>query len=197
MVLRTILISFICFLSGCSDEESSPTTGQRNHDILNQDRKLVNRLVNDFKKLEAWPAVGTISEKGWIRYIETGQLIQRTNPEIVKQALNKFIITSQKKSYSDDNESKAFLLMRVVFDLPTSTPLSELRSFKGWINWDLAKNPDSQVNLSWPVSWESKKPRLLSKCAGSEGKSYAASHEYEHFLGKYKYRDLQIYNLNQ
>ena len=95
---------------GCSDEEPSTTSKQRNNDKSNQDRKLVKSLVNNFKKLEPWPAVGTISEKGWKRYIETGQLIQRTSPEFVKQALKIFITTSFDKDFSSVHESKAFLL---------------------------------------------------------------------------------------
>jgi hypothetical protein len=88
-----------------------------------------------------------------------------------------------------EDESKVFILMRVVFDLPVSALESECLSFKGWTNWPL---PDAagHVNLSWPVEWRYGKPSLLAHYEGSEGVPYGAAEEYEYFRARFPFRRL-------
>jgi hypothetical protein len=130
------------------------------------------------------------SDEEWKKYVSVAKLVQSSDPETVESALEEFTreaINEEFRGYA--SESKPFLLMRVVFDLPEGAPESERRSFKGWVNWPAADSR-GEVSLAWPLSWRSGKPRLVAPYAGSEGIPYAAVSEYRHLREHYPYREL-------
>jgi hypothetical protein len=148
-------------------------------------------LVRRMRALEPWRNTTAYSRKGWDDLIALARIVQRTNPERVAAALDLFgkmpFHEQVKPDYQE--ESKPFLLMRVVFDLPESAPRSEYFSFKGWIHPSGSKLPE-WINLSWPVSWRNGTPHLVAAYGGSLGQPYAASAEYRYLLKRYRMRDL-------
>lgn len=148
------------------------------------------QVVEYFNALPPW-AQKDFSDSEWACYIEVARIIQKADPNIVESALNKFIVDAVREEYAGyESESKVFILMRVVFDLPEEAYLENRRSFKGWANWP---EPDEKgnVSLSWPVSWRTGKPKLIAPYEGSMGKPYAAGMEYRYMRDRFPFRQLE------
>lgn len=150
----------------------------------------LEQLVAAIDALPSWPTQPDFSPDEWESYIETACLIQQAQPATVEAALDKFIARGvQNVSTTDESESKPFILLRVVFDLPESVPALLRRSFKGWVNWP-PPNANGEVNLAWPVSWQTGQPQLSAGYVGSMGLPYDASQEYRHLLTNFSHRQL-------
>ena len=94
-----------------------------------------------------------------------------------------------------ENETRLFLLLRVIFDLPHCSHVSKRRTFKGWYNWP---EPDQNysVNLSWPIKWKQGKPALAAHFVGANGHRYAAVDEFNFLLQNYPLRRLELIEHN-
>lgn len=149
-------------------------------------------LEEEYNSLKTWPTEGDLTNSDWNNYVRIAKLVQNTDSELVKKSMDAFISKITIDDPRDEYESKLFLLMRVVFKLPEAAPKEDLRSFKGWNNWSSSYLETDRANLSWPVSWKNGNPSLLSNYSGSEGLPYSASSEYEYFLKKYPFRELQL-----
>lgn len=148
------------------------------------------------------PAV--LSQVGWVvrrrrhpfagrhRVVRGRRLVQKLPSDDVVAALREYSkrILAKKGEFSDEDESRVFLLMRVLFDLPQSAPAASRRIHKGWTNWP-APDKDDQVTMAWPISWHLRKPELVAPRAGSRGMPYDAENEYRSFLKQYLFRDLK------
>ena len=146
-------------------------------------------LMERMSELSPWQR-DDFADEEWETYVNAAKLVQSSDPETVEAALEEFIRDAIKEEFRGyTSESKPFLLMRVVFDLPEAAPESERRSFKGWINWPPA-DASGEVSLAWPLSWDSGKPRLIAPYAGSEGIPYSAASEYRHLRERYPFRTL-------
>lgn len=160
---------------------------------MSEVRPYVNadELVRLVDSLPPWSHDEDVSGAGWAEYIEAARRFRETDPDVVATALDRFVEKAAREEFKGyENESKPFLLMRVLFELPERAPASERLSFKGWTNWP---PPDErgQVSLSWPISWESGKPELTARYDGSAGKPYAASMEFRSLRERFPYRDLE------
>jgi len=147
-------------------------------------------LIQRLHSLTPWQNQVEFTAQDWGRYIEVARLVQSADPDTVAAALDEFVREASAAEQTEyEGDSKPFILMRVVFELPERASANERRSFKGWSNWPDA-DANNQVNLSWPVSWEGGTPKLLSTYEGFEGLPYFAGTEYRHFLQNYPYRSL-------
>jgi hypothetical protein len=147
-------------------------------------------LIKRLHSLAPWQNQVEFTADEWERYIELARLVQATDPDTVEAALDEFVRQVSQQPFTEyEGDSKPFILMRVVFELPERASADERRSFKGWVNWPDA-DANNQVNLSWPVSWAGGSPKLISTYEGFEGLPYAAGMEYRHFLQNYPYRKL-------
>ena len=145
-------------------------------------------LVEAFATLAPWPSEGGLSPAEWDRHVAVAGTVRGADPEDVAGALAEFL-DRRKGLGSDDDETRLFLLMRVVFDLPETAPAEERRSFKGWTNWP-PPDPDGMVSLAWPLTWAGGQPALVDPYEGSEGPRYAGVEEYRHLLGGFPFRTL-------
>ena len=147
-------------------------------------------LQHWFGSLAPWSQRRDFSKEEWDNYLKVAGAVQQSPPEVVESALDRFMQEALHEEFKGyESESKLFLLMRVVFDLPEVAPANQRRSFKGWVNWPEADS-EGYVNLAWPLSWEAAKPRLIAPYEGSEGIPYAASQEYRYLLKHFPYRRL-------
>lgn len=142
----------------------------------------------DLRSLAPWPPEGDLAPDEWERYIETAAAVQRAEPAEAEGALEEFLRESSGLEAARD-ETRAFLLQRVVFDLPETAPEGERRPFKGWVNWP-APDADGNVSIAWPITWQDGRPALLAGYEGSEGRPYNAVAEYRHFREHYPLRPL-------
>lgn len=146
-------------------------------------------LLAAFRALPPWRYDRGFSAEDWERYAYAARLVQNSEPDRVEDALRRFLDEADGFTGAE-NETRLFLLLRFVFDLPESAPSEQRRTFKGWVNWP-APDAEGNVNLSWPVSWRTGEPTLISRFEGSEGPRYAAVEEYRHLLGHFPFRDLR------
>ncbi|GAB1857167.1 hypothetical protein MHTCC0001_20030 [Flavobacteriaceae bacterium MHTCC 0001] len=149
-------------------------------------------LVSKFTNLKAWSSAHQFSKEDWSAYTKVARVIQKTDTEIVKRALSYFMgnFSEFDSEGGVEPESKLFILMRIVFDIPQNVLADNYRSYKGWINWPEVKGGDL-LNLGWPVFWQDGKPSLIALYNGSQGLPYAAVEEYNYFLNHYAFRVLE------
>jgi hypothetical protein len=141
-------------------------------------------LLAAFASLAPWPAQGDLSPDHWSRYVAAARAVQESDPNEVERALLEFLDRDDA-----DNETRLFLLSRVVFELPDRAAAAERRTWKGWINWP-EPDADGMVDLSWPVGWDAGRPRLEAPFAGAEGHRYAAVEEYRDLRSRFPFRTL-------
>lgn len=150
----------------------------------------VEELKSALTSLCAWAKRDSFTSEDWGNYLKVAKIVQETDPQIVETALDQFMREAIKEPFTGyESESKPFLLMRVVFDLPEVAPQQSRLPFKGWTNWP---HPDERgnVNLAWPLSWRSGRPELVASYEGSEGKPYAAVDEYRRLRRDFPYRQI-------
>lgn len=148
----------------------------------------VRSLLAAFRLLAPWSYDRSYSMEDWERYIDAAQLVQESDPADVERAVAQLM--EQSEGFNNvENETRLFLLLRIVFELPEHAQASKRRVFKGWVNWP---EPDSRgyVNLSWPVGWRDNRPYLLARYEGAEGPRYAAIEEYRYLLANFPFRKL-------
>ncbi len=145
-------------------------------------------LSEAIAELAPWTHAGDLPGAEWRRYIDTGGQVQRAAPDEVEHAIAGVLGDSSGPDATED-ETRVFLLLRVVFDLPERAPVQERDSFKGWVNWP-APAPDGTVSLAWPLHWDQDGPHLVAPYEGFEGPEYAAVEEYRHLLARFPFRPL-------
>jgi len=147
-----------------------------------------DELVERIKSLPAWKTQGDFSEAEWNRYLDVARMLQQTPPDMVDRVLEKAAGGADPQA-SEEAQTKLFLLLRIVFDLPARGPADERRSFKGWTNWPQS-DAAGFVDLSWPISWLHGRPTLSGTYQGSMGLPYDARGDFRYLRSKYPYRRL-------
>lgn len=151
----------------------------------------VIELIGILDSLRPWTRNPYFSTDEWGDYKNAAKVLKRTDSETVVMALSEFIKRSiQKKYLGYEDESKPFILMRVLFDLPDRIDIDKYRYFKGWNNWP-AVSKEGKINSSWPVDWSGYKPKLIAAYDGSMGLPYAAAEEYSWFRQHFPFRNFQ------
>jgi hypothetical protein len=144
----------------------------------------VETLPAAFETLAPWPPDRDLTREEWGAYIEAARLVGKTDPTDLDATLARALDRGDA-----DDETRLFLLSRVVFDLPSRAPADQRRTWKGWLNWPEV-DADGTVNLSWPVRWDESGPSLSGRYAGSEGPRYAAVEEYRDLRERFPLREL-------
>ena len=146
----------------------------------------VESLLAAFRTLAPWGSASDFSTEEWRRYADAARLVQNAAPGEVKSALVRFLDEAD-GFLAAENETRLFLLMRVVFDLPSRAPVDQRRAFKGWANWP-APDAEGKVKLSWPLDLRDGRPTLLAHFEGADGPRYAAVEEYYYLLARFPFR---------
>jgi hypothetical protein len=152
------------------------------------------QVVDSLNGVKGWTDNGSYSVADWSRLIDVACVIRRTDPRVVSQGLDEFTRISDSTNGDYWNLTKAFLLMRVLFDLPTNAPASvaDKFSFANFVNFGKEVNSDGTVNLSWPIGWSDRKPFICSRYWGAEGPPYLPDEEYNFLRTHFKYRLLNV-----
>ena len=157
---------------------------------MSENKSTKQEIIDHINALPVWTSQHSFTDQDWDKYIEVARIIQSTDTDTVEDALVEFIQRALQEAYEGyESESKPFILMRVVFEIPETANEDKRFSFKGWSNWP-EPDANNEVNLSWPVSWEGGRPKLLAPYEGSMGRPYAAAAEYRFLLQNFPYRKL-------
>lgn len=145
--------------------------------------------------VEALPPWKSVGEEDWDLYIDTAMVLQWADPSLVRIALNEYVLhfsTSWDPEVSAvDEHSKAFLLLRVMFDLPQTPDESEPYGVGAWWVRMRPGAPDISGTESFPILWTQDGPMLTAGFAGYSGASYDAGREFAYFCNHFKYRTLR------
>jgi hypothetical protein len=150
----------------------------------------INRYVDMIMALSSWPATEPeLRGFQWGDYYNAAARLQEVDPEVMRRVLQRFSRRALAISFDigPNVETKAFLLLRVMFDLPKDGRPEERRIYIGLRNW-----PKDQLryDLSWPIRWENHVPRFVAPCRGGSGLPYDAAGEFAYFRTNFPYRDL-------
>jgi hypothetical protein len=179
---RFLYITFFIIILACCSKD--PKIKLENEMVSQK------QLLESFDLLVPWTTPDDFKPKDWEVYVRVARMVQGSAPGAVKSALADFMNKAVNEEYKGyESESKLFLLMRIVFDLPERAPAKARFSFKGWENWP---EPDEKgyVNLAWPISWKDNLPKLEASYKGSMGQPYGAVEEYQYLLDHFPYRSL-------
>jgi len=121
--------------------------------------------------------------------LHVAKVFQSSDPTNVETALTLFA-TRSRSNRREYDESKPFLMLRVVFELPDSAPAS-LRFVSGWEGKDGDVNRDGTVNLGWPLRWHWNHPRVTDSYMGFHGFVYDPAAEYKFLLKNFRPRKLK------
>ena len=149
------------------------------------------KLKRQFQKIEPWMASTNYTTGGWKQLVKAAKAFQNASPKLAGEALNDYLRRYAKNpSQLPAEQGKVFLLLRVAFELPESAPVGQRLTFASWTRGRSDLNKDGTINLSWPLSWDQGKPRLVAGCEGTAGSGYYAGDEFAALRYKFKYRDL-------
>lgn len=152
------------------------------------------RLKRALTAVEPWPESSNYTAAAWKRIIRAGRAFQNAPPKLAQNALEQFARDQTRRPATADVElSKAFLLLRVMFDVPEHAPPEQRVALAQWETRGTDRHPDGMVNLAWPLVWNEGRPRLVAGRAGSAGPRYAPQDEFALFRYRYKPRDLSTF----
>ena len=147
-------------------------------------------LLAILEALRPWTDREAFGEADWRGYVDAARAVQRAEPAVVEAALDAFVAGwAGDTALNYARDSKPFLLMRVVFDLPEAAAVGARRSFRGWVNWP-APDALGQVSLAWPLTWRGGTPALSASYEGVEGGPYDAVGEYRFLRARWPFREL-------
>jgi hypothetical protein len=149
--------------------------------IISQAKELIS-------KLKSWKD-GSFTDADWALYFECALLIQKMDSHDIIHLFENERVVFTHKDNNDVLQSRLFILLRIIFDLPVHADISLRRSFKGWENWP-DEDEEKRVNLSWPVNWKNGQPYIEDSYQGSMGKPYALIDEFNYFKSLFKYRKI-------
>jgi hypothetical protein len=183
------LLTASLLITGCSPGVNRSSAGVREPSQL-------ERMLH---KIKPWDCQDgkNYTDGDWRYLLDMAHVVQQTEIQIVEQALTDSS-SRMKGDFPDyEEQTKTFLLMRVVFDLPTNAPSHDYYhrniAFGNFMTLD-TKNSDGTLNLSWPLSWKSGKPSFIPASrivfAPSDQQGYEADKEYKYMLGRFKFRKM-------
>jgi hypothetical protein len=151
-------------------------------------------------EVEVWPSgpqVRYYSKHSWLLLINAAKVVQESEPKSVEQTLEDYQSHTATNGLDQIKEdSKLFLLMRVVFDLPEDVSVDTngfVPVFGGWVTMNEQFGTNGSVNVAWPIRWNNGHPILISGYYGIQGinSTYNARKEYMYFMSKYRMRHLR------
>jgi len=165
------------------------------------DADSLGTLLNSAKP---WPGMGTnYPRSSWSQLVRVAEIIQHSPPAAVEKVLHEYQFKDGDEEVDPrrlmeqlDRDSKLFLLMRIIFNLPEAAPEKKENRFvsDGWMSrWNKSgqgTEPRNTINLAWPITWQAGNPRLLTGSSGYQGQRYDAAAEYAFYQQRFSFRDL-------
>lgn len=180
-------------LGSCDRQPSRPQTRPASKPRVNKDE--VTRLVRAIDGMRTWPTDTDpdFTAQDWHRAICVARMPQGAEPAAARKALDES--ADYKRIVGEYSPSRAFVVLRLMFDLPENAPADRgdpLVSAHGWFQY--APRENGRVSLTWPISWYDGQPRFVFRLPGfKSGPPYRPNTEYDSMRGKYLFRDLSAW----
>ena len=176
-LIHMLVIEIVCFavlLGGCKKKE-----------VVYSNSLTKGDLIHLISSVEPWKTDGNYSKAAWRHTVAVAKVFQQADSNTVSQAFYEFGSTNVSSSHGDYEEnSKAFLLLRVMFDVQSTE--SNGARFRYWRHSGSTLPP-----MEWPVGWTNGEPFLVEGWRGSYGSPYDPRKEYEYFNRNFHFRPLK------
>jgi hypothetical protein len=181
-----LLTSVILICCGCSGHISGVNTEAPDAHV---GARTPHELAELISSVRPWSSSEPYKQNDWEKIVEVAAIFQEAAPSMAAEGFEIFSVQNTNNFHGDFLEdSKAFLLLRVMFDLPEH---AKARSGgPGWLTGRRDLNSDGTINLAWPVVWNKGQPSLASEYLGYEGLSYGAKSDYLFLNSHFSKRDL-------
>lgn len=147
-------------------------------------------MAATIRQVAPWNATTNYDARAWRRLIDVARQACSAESNVVDLALSEYFDDSV-KNVSWDDSSRAFLLLRVMFDLPENADLTNCFTSRSWMKGArLEINADGTANLAWPLVWNNGQPYLVHRAEGYSGRPYRPALEYRYLLRTYPKRNL-------
>jgi hypothetical protein len=151
------------------------------------------QLAQLIASVKPWSSTGRYNESDWEHIVQVAAIFQSTDHNLAAEGFEIFNLQNTNNFHNDYLEgSKAFLLLRVMFDLPEHG--KGRPGGPGWLTERRDLNSDGTVNFAWPVVWREGQPSLASEYIGYEGFSYSPKSDYLVLSSHFKKRDLGAFS---
>ena len=147
------------------------------------------RVKSRIANIEPWPSSTNYSAAGWQHLIAAARTFQKTDSKLIDAALKEYLQKYAGRPELVSEQSKVFLLLRAVFDLPEDAHGVAEHPFSDWNRGQAGLNAGGTVNLDWPLSWSQGGPRLVAGRDDSGGGHYSAREEYDYLRYHFPFRD--------
>ena len=180
--------------TACSDSGSGGVAEEAGNTAGNGENISPRMLARLIATLDPWEAP-EFSRESWSRYYAIAELLQECGDELVIHAFREYsedALRNAKTVGLTRELSKAYILMRVLFELPEETWSGDGGYRGGWFGWS---NEDPAEMLyanspSWPIAWTEEGATLVSGCGGYSGPPYSPDREYQAMRDRFAYRSL-------
>lgn len=198
VLLILLLIPFL-HIEGCSSAHKTEQPEAPLHVQLDN-----IQVAQRVQKLRGWPTVSCegFSQLDWQHYIDLAREMQRTDPGTIESGLLKFEQNAYLTLYPFHELSKAYILLRVMFDIPEhfSAEVEQIRdqSNAGRMTPEIVFPEESPFDWteSTPVAWTAGGPVLTARLSNEQisgsGAPYIPAEEYRFFGEHFKFRKLPI-----
>jgi hypothetical protein len=184
-----LAVMLTAMIAGCYSLPNNAGKSPKQAEFVN------TTLAQLLSNIDPWcnphSANSTFADENWTRLVNIAVQIQTNRPENVCKFLREYQSNRRQDSEQVDmDDSKVYLLMRVVFDLPEHAKTNRV-AFGNWVTMRTEINGDGTINHAWPITWNHGKPKVVSRCFGIQGFGrYDAAAEFNYFRKNYPYRDL-------
>lgn len=191
--MRAMLVLCAVFLcQGCV--RPSGANGKASVVLAPLSSEQIAELVRSLPK---WPEIeDAYSPEERNRVIRTAVRLQQQDSLTVEDGMKLFAMESEDSPDCVDEWSKAFVLLRVMFEVPASLPdgfYREIEESGEPPGTGFASTPTTSPEFesaSDPVMWTGRDFVLTSRMAGFSGPSYRPDIEYRFFAKHLRYRQL-------
>jgi hypothetical protein len=181
-----LLITVVLICCSCNGRSPALKKEVRDAPVITRTPHELAQLISSIRP---WSASGAYSDSDWERLVQVAVTFQQALPAVATEGFKIFSLQNTNNFHNDYLEdSKAFLLLRMMFDLPEHATARS--GGPGWLTSRGEVNSDGTVNLAWPVVWNNGQPSLASGYLGYEGFSYDPKSDYLFFNSRFAKRAL-------
>ncbi len=171
--------------------ETTPTVENKTIAVIKIDSSKLDNTGKMILQIPDW-TTGYYTEASQQLVNIARQVQNTTSPTGLRNSIIKFENAVAGTTNALGQESKIYLLLRVMYQLPQSMNINQVQVFGSWLHPDIGKN-NSTFNLAWPV-FATQSPSGLqvsvANFTGFDGRGYNAVGEYDYFNTNFQQRNL-------
>jgi hypothetical protein len=198
---QAVVAVAILLILGCSRSKSEGGNVQTRPAVSMTKAEMVQMIG----QLPSWPSKEPrLTRQDWLRLLRAAEELQQADIWTFREACIEYARRSEELSEGKpsvlEDYSRVFLLLRVMFDLPSEPYDPATHPVAGPpIDWfgDLYENiPDEQILflaslLSYPIIWTREGPEIIGWLATMNGPPYDPAKDLDLLQANYRFRNLR------